>query len=75
MTVRSATRSTVKLSWRVGSGNTSRAMWLPNGSCCQLMKWFSGSTVSEYDSTDVRVCGAGRSRTTWGERLTGRSKR
>ncbi len=29
------------------SGNTSLAMKLPNGSCCQLMKWSAGSTVSE----------------------------
>ncbi len=56
------------------SGNTSRAMKLPNGSCCQLRKWSAGSTVSEYDSIGVRECGAGRSRTTCGWIWTGRSK-
>ena len=57
------------------SGNTSRAMKLPNGSCCQLMKWSAGSIVSEYASIFVRECGAGRSRTTCGWMVTRRSKR
>ena len=47
MTVISATRSTSTENSRVFFGNTSRASRLLYGSCCQLMKWSSGVTVSE----------------------------
>ena len=54
-------------------GNTSRARKFPNASCCQFTKWSAGSTVSEYESTGVRLWGAGLSRTTCGPIPTGRS--
>ncbi len=73
MTVRSATRSTTTERLVAFSGNTRRASKFPNGSCCQLRKWSLGSTVSEYDRIGVRLCGAGRSRTTCGVSPTGRS--
>src|SRR5687768_9775904 len=75
MTVRSATRSTTMSRRSAGSGNTSRASQLPYGSCCQLMKCFDGETESEYPSTGVRVCGAGRNLTSCGATLMRRSKR
>ena len=50
ITIRSATRPTVIERWSTFSGKTSRATQLPNGSCCQLMKWFAGLTSSEYAS-------------------------
>ena len=73
ITARLATRPTVIDSFVAFSGKTSRAMKLPNGSCCQLMKWPAGSTVSEYDSIVVREWGAGRSRMTCGWICTSRS--
>ena len=73
ITIRSATRPTVIERWSIFSGKTSRATQLPNGSCCQLMKWFAGLTSSEYASIGVRECGAGLSRTTCGVTFTGRA--
>ena len=73
ITFMSAIRPTVIVSCRVRFGKTSRARKLPNASCCQLMKWSAGSTVSEYASIGVRECGAGRSRTTCGYTSTSRS--
>jgi hypothetical protein len=73
ITFMSAIRPTLMLSLRVGLGKTKRARKFPKASCCQLMKWSAGSTSSEYASIGVRVCGAGRSLTTWGCTSTSRS--
>ncbi|BEK84439.1 hypothetical protein GCM10010198_25460 [Nocardia seriolae] len=58
----------------VGSWKIKRARKFPNASCCQFTQWFPGLTRIEYASMVVRVCGAGRSRTTCGCTRTGRSK-
>ena len=42
-----AADTTVTLNSVVGSGKTRRASQLPCASCCQLMKWLAGVTVSE----------------------------
>jgi hypothetical protein len=39
------------------------------------MKWLAGEIVNEYASIGVRVCGAGRSRMTWGAMSIARSNR
>ena len=75
ITARSATSPTVISSSSALAGNTARATWLPNGSCCQLRKCSAGLICSVYDSIGVRVCGAGRSRIVCGPIPIGRSNR
>src|ERR1700689_1237547 len=73
MVTMSAIRSTGTSKWVTRPGNTTRARWLPCGSCCQLRKCGCGSTFISYPRMGVRACGAGRRRMVCGPGWTRRS--